>query len=43
VDRVTYDEARDDLKRHYETTGERTLEEANHLLAHLDPFFAGGG
>jgi integrase len=41
VDRVTYDEVRDDLQRHYATTGERKPEEANRRLAHLDAFFRG--
>jgi integrase len=41
VDRITYDEARDDLLTHYETTGERQLGEAKRRLAHLTPFFAG--
>jgi integrase len=41
VDRVTYDEARDDLKRHYATTGERGAGESQRRFAHLDAFFAG--
>jgi hypothetical protein len=32
VDRVTYDEVRDGLQRHYATTGERKPEEANRRL-----------
>jgi integrase len=41
VDRITYDEARDDLLTHYQTTGERKLGEAKRRLAHLTPFFTG--
>jgi integrase len=41
ADKVRYEEARDDLKSHYETTGTRTLKEANTRLRHLDKFFAG--
>jgi integrase len=41
VDRVTYDEARDDLKQHYATTGEREKVESDRRFAHLDRFFAG--
>jgi hypothetical protein len=39
--RVRYDEARDDLKAHYETTGSRGLVEAGSRFTHLDKFFAG--
>lgn len=39
--RVRYEEARDDLRTHYETTGSRDLREANGRFAHLDAFFAG--
>ncbi len=39
--KVRYEEARDDLKRHYETTGSRGLDEAGWRLAHLDTFFSG--
>jgi hypothetical protein len=39
--KVRYDEARDDLKRHYETTGSRGLEEAGWRFDHLDGFFEG--
>ena len=41
ADRVRYEEAAADLRRHYVTTGTRNLEEAEHRLAHLDRFFAG--
>jgi hypothetical protein len=41
VDRVTYDEAATDLRRHYETTESRDVEEADWRLAHLKPFFSG--
>jgi len=41
LDRVTYTEAREDLVRHYETTGCRDLTEAGKRLAHLDGFFTG--
>ena len=40
ADRVRYEEAAADLRRHYVTTGTRNLEEAEHRLAHLDRFFA---
>jgi integrase len=39
--KVRYEEARDDLKRHYKTTGSRGLEEAGWRFDHLDGFFAG--
>jgi len=41
ADRVRYEEARDDLKAHYETTGCRGLIEAGTRFNHLDTFFAG--
>jgi len=41
ADRVRYDEATKDLRQHYETTGERNLEEVGWRLDHLDAFFAG--
>lgn len=41
LDRVTYDEARDDLRRFYETYKTRSLDEANARLKHLDAFFGG--
>jgi hypothetical protein len=37
---VRYEEARDDLRTHYETTGSRDLREANRRFNHLDAFFA---
>lgn len=39
--RVTYDELRTDLVRHYQATGSRDLEEAGWRLKHLDRFFRG--
>lgn len=42
ADRVRYDEAAADLRRHYETTGERDLDEADGRLAHLKRHFTGG-
>jgi integrase len=41
ADRVRYDEVAADLRRHYETTGERDLDEADGRLAHLKRFFTG--
>ena len=41
ADKVRYEEAAADLRRHYETTGTRDLEEADYRLAHLAVFFAG--
>jgi integrase len=41
VDRIKYDEIAADLRTHYETTGERALEEADDRLAHLKQFFTG--
>ncbi|MGD0266414.1 MAG: site-specific integrase [Candidatus Methylomirabilota bacterium] len=41
VDRIKYDEIAADLRGHYETTGERNLEEADARLAHLARYFAG--
>jgi integrase len=41
VDRLKWDEIRDDLKRHYETTGKRNVKEAGRRFKHLDPFFDG--
>ncbi|MBI4560554.1 MAG: site-specific integrase [Candidatus Rokubacteria bacterium] len=40
VDRIRYEEAAQDLRQHYEVTGQRNLEEAEYRLAHLDCFFA---
>ncbi len=39
VDRIRYEEIRDDLRRHYQITGRRDLKEAGYRLAHLDRFF----
>ena len=39
VNRILYEEAAADLRTHYETTGERDLEEAEGRLMHLDAFF----
>ena len=39
MNRILYDEAAADLRRHYQTTGERDLDEAEGRLKHLDPFF----
>ncbi|MDO8475811.1 MAG: hypothetical protein Q7W02_06370 [Candidatus Rokubacteria bacterium] len=36
ADRVRYEEATADLRRHYETTGERGTREAARRFAHLD-------
>ena len=41
ADRVRYEEARDDLKAHYESTGSRGLDEAGWRLKHLDPYYRG--
>jgi integrase len=41
VDRIAYEEAAQDIRRHYRTTGSRDLEEAEHRLRHLDDFFVG--
>jgi integrase len=38
---IKYDHLAADLKAHYETTGERGLEESGYRWAHLDPFFHG--
>jgi integrase len=39
VDRIRYEEAAEDLRAHYQTTGERNLVEAGWRLIHLDTFF----
>lgn len=39
VERIRYEEAAVDLRAHYQTTGERDLEEAEGRLKHLDAFF----
>jgi integrase len=41
ADRVRYEEAAADRRRHYETTGERDLAEADGRLAHLNRYFTG--
>jgi integrase len=41
VDRVTYDEAAADLRRHYATTGVLDAKEVEKRLRHLDRFFRG--
>ena len=41
ADRVRYEEVAADLRQHYETTGERNLEEVGWRLDHLDAFFTG--
>jgi integrase len=41
MDRISYEEAAQDLRQHYQTTGSRDLEEAEHRLGHLDAFFTG--
>jgi len=41
VDKVTYDEAKVDLRAYYETHKTRDITEADQRLAHLDPFFTG--
>ncbi len=39
LNRILYEETAEDLRRHYQTTGERDQEEAEGRLAHLDAFF----
>lgn len=41
ADRVRYEEAAEDLRQHYATTGSRGTVEAGWRLAHLGAFFAG--
>jgi len=41
VDKVKYDEVRDDLCRYYSATGARELVEVGKRLSHLDKFFGG--
>lgn len=41
VDRTTVEELLNDLRAHYETTGRRTLKEADFRIAPLKDFFAG--
>ncbi len=39
VERILYEEAAEDLRTHYKTTGERDLTEAGWRLTHLEAFF----
>lgn len=41
LDKIMYDEARVDLRTHYETHKTRDLDEADARLTHLDAFFTG--
>ncbi len=41
ADRIRYDEVAEDLRRHYETSGERDLKEADARLKRLRAFFTG--
>src|SRR5262245_39354799 len=41
VDRIGYEEVAQDIRQHYQITGSRDLEEAEHRLGHLDGFFVG--
>jgi len=41
ADRIRYEEVAADLRRHYEATGERNIDEAGARLKHLDAFFRG--
>jgi len=41
VDRIRYDEIAADLRRYYQTTGNRRIKEAETRLRRLDKFFAG--
>jgi hypothetical protein len=41
ADRIRYEEVAEDLRKHYEATGSRNLEEAGWRLTHLDAFFTG--
>lgn len=41
ADRIRYEEAAEDLRKHYETTGERGTKEAARRFAHLKGFFQG--
>jgi hypothetical protein len=41
TERIGYEEAAQDLRQHYQTTGSRNLGEAGHRLKHLDAFFVG--
>jgi len=39
IDRIRYEEAAEDLRKHYRTTGRRSPQEAEIRLKHLDRFF----
>ena len=39
MDRIRYEEAAEDLRKHYQTTGRRSPQEAEIRLKHLDRFF----
>ncbi len=41
VERIRYEEIADDLRRHYETSGQRDLKEADTRLGALKVFFSG--
>src|SRR5262249_44344792 len=41
ADKIRYEEAAADLRRHYETSGDRNLREADGRLNHLNAFFRG--
>ncbi len=41
IDRIRYDEIAEDLRRHYEISGERGLREADARLKPLKAFFTG--
>jgi integrase len=41
ADRVSYGEAVNDLRLHYQVSGARNVREAEQRLRHLDPFFTG--
>jgi hypothetical protein len=41
ANRIRYDEVAEDLRRHYQTTGARDLDEADFRLTHLRAFFSG--
>lgn len=43
LDRVTYDEAAADLRKHYQATRSRDLREVGKRLKHLDLFFTAVG
>ncbi len=41
LEKISYEEIREDLRQHYTATQERDLVEYGHRLKHLDAFFAG--